>query len=147
MSQICKTVRRLGYVIPDLFFKMLECQVLPVLLYGSEVWGLGKSIVIETVHLYGLKRFLNVTIKTPNVMIYGDTGRYPLTVNAAMRVAKYWLKILRMDDERLPRRVYRMLLKSVESENNWAHRLRTLLMENMSGKIRELRTNRPFCVV
>ena len=92
-------------MIPDLFFKMLECQVLPVLLYGSEVWGLGKSIVIETVHLYGLKRFLNVSIKTPNGMVYGDKGRCPFAVNEAMRNTKYWLKILRMDDKRLLRRI------------------------------------------
>ena len=130
VNHICKTVRKLSFVMPDLFFKMFECQILPILLYGSEIWGLNNSNIIETVHLYSLKQFLNVSVKTPNVMVYGDTGRYPLAINAAMRVVRYWLKILKMDKDRLPRRVYEMLLKNMEIENNWAYKLSALLKEN-----------------
>ena len=86
--------------------------------------------MIETVNLYSLKQFMNVHTKTPNIMIYGDTGRYPLSINAAMRLAKYQLKILRMEDERLPKQVYRMLINTIESGNNWANKVRTMLKEN-----------------
>ena len=128
--QISKMLKKLNYVVPDLFFKIFECQVQPILLYASEVWGLNKCSVIETVHLYSLKQFMNVHTKTPNIMIYGDTGRYPLSINAAMRLAKYQLKILRMEDERLPKQVYRMLINTIESGNNWANIVRTMLKEN-----------------
>ena len=63
-------------------------------------------------------------------MIYGDTGRYPLSINAAMRLAKFWLKILRMGEERLPKRVYKMLVKSIDCCDNWANKVRTMLSEN-----------------
>ena len=130
LIQICRTLNKLLYVVSDLFFKIFDCQIQPILLYASEVWGLGKSNIIETVHLYGLKRFLNVSVKTPNIMIYGDTGRYPLSVNATMRVAKYWVKILGMEENRLPKRVYRMLLQNIDYEYNWTYKLRSMLREN-----------------
>ena len=128
--QINKMLKRLSYVVPDLYFKIFECQVQPILLYASEVWGLSKCNVIETVHLYSLKQFMNVHVKTPNVMIYGDTGRYPLSINATMRLAKFWLKVLRMDEDRLPKRVYKMLMKSIDCCDNWAKKVRTMLREN-----------------
>ena len=129
-AQISKMLKRLNYVVPDLFFKIFEGQVQPILLYASEVWGLNNCNVIETVRLYSMKQFMNVHVKTPNVMIYGDTGRYPLSVNATIRLVKYWLKILRMDEERLPKRIYRMLIKNIDHSNNWEHKVRTLLRES-----------------
>ena len=62
--------------------------------YGAEVWGLNCDIkIIERVHLFALKRFLNVSIRTPNDLVYGETGRYPLYVNIYVKCIKYWLKI------------------------------------------------------
>ena len=49
-----------------------------------------------------LKRFLGVGQMTPNNMIYGDTARYPLYINAYVRAIRYWLKITRMNEKRLP---------------------------------------------
>ena len=39
---------------------------------------------------------------TPNNMIYGDTARYRLYINAYVRAIRYWLKITRMNEKRLP---------------------------------------------
>ena len=45
--------------------------------YDSEVLGLDADHTpIETVHLFALKRFLNTILRTPNLMAYGETGRY-----------------------------------------------------------------------
>ena len=50
--------------------------------YGSEGWGLDADYTpIERVHLFALKRFLNTSLRTPNLMVYSETGRYPLFVN------------------------------------------------------------------
>ena len=40
MAQIAKSLRRLGNVQRSVFFEIVDTQVLPVLMYGSEVWGL-----------------------------------------------------------------------------------------------------------
>ena len=36
---------------------------------------------------------------TPNNMIYGDTARYPLYINAYVRAVRYWLKITTMNEK------------------------------------------------
>ena len=43
-------------------------------------------------------------------MIYGDTARYLLYINAYVRAIRYWLKITRMNEKRLPHKAYLMLL-------------------------------------
>ena len=55
--------------------------------------------VVERIHFFALKRFLNVSSRTPNVMVYGETGRYPLFVNIFVKSVKYWIRILKMPDD------------------------------------------------
>ena len=54
-----------------------------MLKYSAYVWGLDVDHTpIERVHLFALKSFfLNTSLRTPNLMVYGETGRYPLFVN------------------------------------------------------------------
>ena len=61
----------------DLFDKMIK----PILLYGCEVWGFGKNEVLERVHLKFCKILLNLKLSTPNYMVYGELGRYPIDIN------------------------------------------------------------------
>ena len=68
---LLKTMWSLGRFHSSLFFKLFDCQVIPVLLYASEIWGTTNIHVIKTAHLFACKRLLNVSDKTPNNMIYG----------------------------------------------------------------------------
>ena len=127
--QILRSLKKLTVVTPDVLFKVFDAQVQPILLYGSEIWGNYDCKRIEIVHMYVLKWFLNVAARTPNVMIYGDTGRYPLDINAQIRSVKYWLKLLRMDHDRYPHQVYMSMLNSVDSKSNWASKMKLLLLK------------------
>ena len=150
MLQVMRCQRKLGCISPDLFFKLFDVQVGPVLLYSSELWGLKDCPSIESVHLQALKRFLHLPFQTPNVIAYGETGRYPISVTAKMRAIKYWLRILQMDSSRYPRKVYNMMLQSCKT--NWATDIESVLCRygfeqvwreqsvgNMSGFLRDLR--------
>ena len=56
---------------PSIFFKLFDAQVQPMLSYGAEVWGLDVDTpLVERIHLFALKRFLNTGLRTPSVMIY-----------------------------------------------------------------------------
>ena len=52
--------------------------------YNSELWGLNVMSAIENVRLFSLKKMLQVPIFTPNVMVYGDSGRYELRIHAVL---------------------------------------------------------------
>ena len=58
--------------------KIFDAQVQPVLC-GAEIWGLESSCsVIDNVHLFGLKRYVGVDRITPNDLVYGEVGRFPV---------------------------------------------------------------------
>ena len=100
---LMKTVWSLESFDSSLFCKLFDCQVKPMLLYASEIWGTTNIHVIETAHLFACKRLLNVCHKTPNNMIYGETGRYPLLIDSTIRSLRFWLKITNMPLNRFPR--------------------------------------------
>ena len=118
---ILRLLWRLGEQCPKLFFKLFDCQIQPMLIYGSEVWGIMADYSItERVHLFAIKRFLNVSTRTPSALVYGETGRYPLYVNTYTRCIKYWLNLVRMPDNRLPSKSYKMLYYlHCKNKNNW----------------------------
>ena len=117
---LMKTMWSLGSFDSSLFFKLFECQVKPMPLYASEIWGTTNIHVIKTAHLFTCKRLLNVCEKTPNNMIYGETGRYPLLIDSTIRSLRYWLKITNVPLNRFPRQAYTMLRNEVDTtiQNN-----------------------------
>ena len=60
--------------------------------------GLEDCNAVEIVHLYALKQFLSVSVRTPNTMVYGDTGLYLLPICATLRTIKYWIRVLKMEE-------------------------------------------------
>jgi len=92
--RVMKYLQELSNVPPDLFFRIFDAQLQPILLHGSEVWSVDKCEMTEYVHLLALKKFLNVPMPTLNVIVHGETRRYPLSVHAILRSVIYWLRLL-----------------------------------------------------
>ena len=113
----------------ELFLKLFDSQVQPIAQHGAELWGLDIAAVhCEKVHLFALKSFLGVEMRTPNDLIYGETNRYPLFVNCTVRCIRYWLKLTRTDGPRLPCKAYRMLRGlDARGKRNWVSNVRCKL--------------------
>ena len=121
-------LRKFSEITRETFFKMFDVQIQPIILYGSEVWGLQSVDEIEKVHTLACKRFLNVPLKTPNKCVYGELGRYPLFTNSCKRAVCYWMKLLRMNENRLPKQAYSMQIRQMENGKKcWVSRLRDIL--------------------
>jgi hypothetical protein len=76
----------------ELFDKMVN----PILLYGSEIWGFSKNIdCLEKIQLI---RFCKLQLKlkssTPNYMIYGELGRFPIEIDIKIRMESFWAGLL-----------------------------------------------------
>ena len=104
LLQLQSIIPKLGVVPINVYFKMFDSQIQPILLYGSEVWGFKEYYALEKVHLLACKKFLNVSISTPSAMVYGECGRYPLYITSYCRCLKYWFKIITMPEHRLPKK-------------------------------------------
>ena len=66
VGRVLKSLRKLVHVTPDVFFKILHEQILPTLLYGSEIWGVDDCQIAERAHILALKSFFNVSSETQN---------------------------------------------------------------------------------
>ena len=100
-------------------------------MYASEIWGTVRLDGIEKVHMMACKCFLGVPLRTPNKMVYGELGRYPLFVNSTLRCLKYWLRVLKMDDIRIPKQAYKMMILMDESEKKcWVTQVKNVLSKN-----------------
>ena len=101
------------------FVKIFYINMQPMLMYASEIWGTERLDNIERVRMMACKRFLGVPQKTPNKMVYGELGRYPLFVNSTLLGLKYWLRVLKMEDSRVPKQAYKMMISMDESGQKW----------------------------
>ena len=113
-------------------FKLpIECQfdlfdkvVVPVLLYGSEVWGYERLEMIECKYIFNLKS------STPSYMVYGETGHFPLYISIYCRMISYWAKLFSGPENKIVYTVYKYLFKqySDDSVNNpWLQFIQTSL--------------------
>ena len=102
-----------------------------MLKYASGIWGTLRLDNIERVHITACTRFLGVPLRSPDKMVHGELGRYPLYVNSTLRCLKYWLRVLKMDDSRLPKQAYTMMMSMVENEKKcWGAEVQNVLSIN-----------------
>ena len=62
----------------DIMIHLFDTLVKPVLLYGSEIWALEGTEILEKLHLRFCKYILLVNKTTFSNMVYGELGEYPL---------------------------------------------------------------------
>ena len=73
---------------------LFDKLVVPILTYGSEIWGIYEFKEVEKINMKFCKYILGVKKQTPNCAIYGELGRYPLSIICLERSLKYWIEIL-----------------------------------------------------
>ena len=111
---------------------LFDTLVLPVLNYGSEIWGFSDADKLETFYLGFLKNTLSVRISTPSAFIYKELNVLPLKTYRLIRIFKFWLKIIHLPDSSLVKRVYNLMISDMESTHNisnWVSLLKNMLNE------------------
>jgi hypothetical protein len=96
---------------------LLDSLVEPIILYGSEVCGFENIQIIEKIHLKVCKIILNVRLTTPNYMVYGELGRYPLETRVKLRMVSFWTKLVQCENK-LSSILYRLMLQIHQSGNH-----------------------------
>ena len=93
----------------DITIDIFDKTVIPIMLYGIETIGVEDCKTLETIHLKFCKYLLNVKTSTPNCMIYGELGRYPVHITITTRIISYWFKLLSSKQTKLNRIIYDVL--------------------------------------
>ena len=89
----------------DLFDKIVK----PIVLYGCEIWGFSNCYLIEKLHLKFCKHILDVKQSTPNFMVYGELGGYPISINIKVRMISFWCKLVNSYGLKMSSKLYHVL--------------------------------------
>ena len=109
-------------------FKLFDAQIVPSLFYAAQIWGYRENRLIERLHLYARKVIINVPTVTPNDMMYGELGSYPLYIEAAAECIQYWFRVLKQPAARYPKMAYQSLLTLHEKgHENWVTHGKSIL--------------------
>ena len=108
----------------DCMLDMFDKIVKPVLLYGCEIWGFNQSPLLEKLHLKFCKHILHLKSSTPNFMIYGELGRYPISINIKVRMISFWCKLVNSQGDKLSSTLFGVLRKY---NNKWCNYIKSIL--------------------
>ena len=89
----------------DLFDKIVK----PIVLYGCEIWGFSNCYLIEKLHLKFCKHILDLKQSKPNFMVYGELGRYPISINIKIRMISFWCKLVNSYGLKMSSKLYHVL--------------------------------------
>ena len=78
----------------DITLDLFDKCIAPILLYGSEVWANEKLEICEKLQLRFLKIVLRLKKTTPTCMVLGETGKFPISIEAKCRMLTFWYKLL-----------------------------------------------------
>ena len=70
----------------DCQLKLFDLTSVPILLYRSEITGFESIQILEQIHTKFMKNILKMKNSTPNIMVYGEFGRFPLEIQAKVRM-------------------------------------------------------------
>ena len=108
----------------DLFDKL----VLPIVMYGAEVWGFHDAPCIEKLHLKYCKKVLKVKSSTVSDIVRNELGRVDIKTQRILLILLYWAKLVQKPDHRYVKQIYNVLLYDAENmKTNWVSNVKHVL--------------------
>ena len=118
----------------DIMLDLFDKMILPILLYGCEIWGFENVESIEIFYRKFLKYTMKLNIQTTNCMVYGEAGRKPLIETIKARMVCFWHKIATSETNKISSR-FLTLQKNLYEQNlytsKWLEKIEDIL--NLCG--------------
>jgi hypothetical protein len=130
LYSLYKQIRNINIPI-DLQLKLFDALVYPILTYSADIWGFENKNIIEQINLPFCKKILGVRTSTPNFMVYGELGRYPIELQIKIKMLCFWNKIVGNHDK-LSGKIYRLLFKlciSGKKDIPWMNYIKSIFDE------------------
>ena len=112
LFSIEKKLNHLGVLPPKIAIHLFKSNIEPVLTYVCEVWGFHKkgTEAIDTFSLRFLKTLLKIKPSTSTIMVYGELGFIPPSVDAHIKILCYYNRLRHLPREKLVRRTFACLM-------------------------------------
>ncbi len=118
---IAKT-KYLGGLPHDVFKKLFDSMVWPVIAYGAAIWGTRSYACINAIQNRAMRYFLGVGRYAPTAAVSGDMGWIPAHVRQWKCIANHWCRSVNMHDDRINRRIFKWsVAKASVGCRNWCY--------------------------
>ena len=124
--------------------KLFDSLFLPILLYGSEVWGIydkddsnsWEKDNIEKTHIYFGKQSLGVNKQCPNVATRNELGRLPLKLAIETSVIKFWIHLQSLPENNISKQCLQLSKEMADkTETGLVHKINQLCNKYNSSSI------------
>ena len=105
----------------DITYELFERMVLPILLYGSEVWVTSDLSKVEIFHCTFIRILLKTFKFTPNCMQYGELGVADISTNIKCHMVNFWTKLKFDDTKKISSTMYHLLAKLTQDYQEQFH--------------------------
>ena len=114
----------------DLQVQLFNHTILPILLYGCEIWGFHNTNLIENVHNQFLRSITKLRKSTPIYMVYAELGITPVDVHIKSRMIGFWISVLNKENTRLSKLMYNIMLNESKQGINfkWINHIKEILI-------------------
>ena len=118
-----------------LFLKLFDSLVQPILLYGCDIWGshcLNSSNKVLTLVNKFYKTLIGAKSRCSNSGVFSELGRYPIEINIAKAMTKFWFRLISLPKSRLSSHCYWFLHKTVNLNDSWFDAIKIII--NTTGQ-------------
>ena len=112
----------------DLALKLFDHTVLPILTYGSEVFGFENIDILERIHSIFLRKITNSKKSTPLSFLYGELGRYPISLVIETRMISFWNRLITSKHEKFSLKIYKYMVSQTQSTFKWPNKIKEILL-------------------
>ena len=108
-----RRTKHLGPVPPDIAIYLFNSIIMPILQYGSEVWGINKVCwpMMDRMCLKYLRYILGVKSNTNNSITFGECGIIPPSVKCQISSICFLNRLAHLPDSMLVKKVYNELAR------------------------------------
>ena len=122
-------VRQLNLSV-EVFIELFERLIIPILLYGSEIWGYGNIKQLQVMANNFMRKMLKLHKSTPVCMLIGELGLKNISEYIENRMLNFWCNIATGDDSKISSILYKWI-KILYDQNKfksvWLDNIKTTL--------------------
>jgi hypothetical protein len=112
----------------NVFTKLFDTMVWPVINYGAAIWGTRTFSCIDSIVNRAMRFYLGTGKYTPNAAVIGDMGWDPALVRQLSTACAFWSRMFNMDVARTNKKVFKFCAgKAAHTCKNWIYRIIEML--------------------
>ena len=120
--------KTLGGMPFDVYNKLYDALVWPVIAYGAAVWGDRSYSCIEAIQNRAMRFYLGVGRYTPSAGVAGDMGWTPTLIRQWKSVSNVWSRHSVLPNSRINKRIFMYAYQNGNNRcKNWPFRIKTHL--------------------